>query len=391
MVFPSTGRQILSAFIHFAGVSILAHCLSRRVSIEHLTSISGFMQLSWPRLLIILVFLDSWLFLFTGGIIIFGAGMELSGTVCSLGIDICIAFYATSKIFIYWFLIEKVFLVWTPGANAKRMKSPVYIGCLVMLSLYTVVVIIMVLGRVSFFRDDGACSIGLHPYASGTLVAYDLFINLVLNGLFLWPLLRSRFMNPTIKKVATRTLCASVVALTTSTVNMLVLTLMHGRQLGWVCLGSCGTDVVFNAIVLFWITSGAGAGSTGNVSTGRDRAKANQPVGVAISAYPPTSPMYPARDSKVNSPRSPGAGFDYVPRENEEHASPSNVTFIAQGADELQVDRRRVYMGTRTRSRLGSILDFFRRSNDRGEEHSLQVRVTIIGEMCCGYKIRHLE
>lgn len=47
------------------GVSILSHCLSRRLAVEHLTSFRGLSQLSWPRLCVILVFLDSWLFLFS--------------------------------------------------------------------------------------------------------------------------------------------------------------------------------------------------------------------------------------------------------------------------------------------------------------------------------------
>lgn len=36
---------------------------------------------------------------------------------------------------------------------------------------------------------------------------------------------------------------ASGIALLTSTVNITVLTVMHGHQLGWLCLGSCGADV----------------------------------------------------------------------------------------------------------------------------------------------------
>ncbi|KAJ8091875.1 hypothetical protein PM082_024107 [Marasmius tenuissimus] len=48
---------------------------------------------------------------------------------------------------------------------------------------------------------------------------------------------------------------ASVAALLTSTINIGVLTLQHGRQLGWVCLGSCGTDVILNAIAIFWVTN----------------------------------------------------------------------------------------------------------------------------------------
>lgn len=91
------------------------------------------------------------------------------------------------------------------------------------------------------------------------------YVNVFLTVLFLWPLARSTVTNPFLKRVALRTLFASIIALTTSAVrriqlsdaahananlnlccmqvNILVLTLMHGRQLGWICLGSCGLDV----------------------------------------------------------------------------------------------------------------------------------------------------
>jgi hypothetical protein len=47
---------------------------------------------------------------------------------------------------------------------------------------------------------------------------------------------------------------AAAVALGTSVVNILILTLLHGRQLGWVCLASCGFDVTVNAMVIFSIS-----------------------------------------------------------------------------------------------------------------------------------------
>lgn len=68
-------------------------------------------------------------------------------------------------------------------------------------------------------------------------------VNACLTGLFLWPVMRSSFRNTRVYRLAMRTLWSALIALTTSCVNILVLTLMHGRQLGWVCLGSCGTDV----------------------------------------------------------------------------------------------------------------------------------------------------
>lgn len=45
------------------------------------------------------------------------------------------------------------------------------------------------------------------------------FINIVLTMMFLWPIIRSNLSNPRLKMVAFRTLVASGVALTTSTVS----------------------------------------------------------------------------------------------------------------------------------------------------------------------------
>jgi hypothetical protein len=80
------------------------------------------------------------------------------------------------------------------------------------------------------------------PFVS-LLTGRNSFINAFLTGLFLWPVTRSSFLNVRVKRLAVRTLWSALIALTTSCVNILVLTLMHGRQLGWVCLGSCGSDV----------------------------------------------------------------------------------------------------------------------------------------------------
>jgi hypothetical protein len=84
------------------------------------------------------------------------------------------------------------------------------------------------------------------------------------------------------------TLSAAAVALTTSTANVLVLTLQHGKELGWVCLGSCGADVrrlfnlpftltdaglcifqvLCNAVALFWVTQRSGPHFSPNIKIG---------------------------------------------------------------------------------------------------------------------------
>ncbi|RDX47905.1 hypothetical protein OH76DRAFT_1484344 [Lentinus brumalis] len=251
--FSSVGMEILSSVIHLVGVSILSYMLGLKFKPSEITSLN-LHHIPWARSLVLLNLVDSWAFLFSTGVLVHGAGMELSGTVCLLGILSCIIFYGTSKIFIYLFLAEKVLVVWNP--HRRRYQSKVYVGCLALLLIYLGVIIYMILGRIALFRDDGACVIGLTRSASLALLIYDLCINVLLTSLFVWPLLKRDFGTRALRAVAIRTLWAAGVALTTSCINILVLTIMHGRQLAWVCLASCVSDVVINAIVLCWVTSG---------------------------------------------------------------------------------------------------------------------------------------
>ncbi|KAI0663639.1 hypothetical protein C8Q70DRAFT_906798 [Cubamyces menziesii] len=269
MRFPSVGLEVLSAVIHLFGVSVLAFLLSKKIHWRDVSSFQAISRIAWPRLLVILNVIDSWLFLFSTGLLVNGTGMELSETVCFLGILNCIIFYATSKILIYLFLVEKVYVLWSGAARKKRLRSPIYLACLSVVGVYMGVAIFLILGRISYFRDDGSCVIGLTRPASLTLLIYDLFVNVFLTSLFVWPLLNRKFNTPRIRRVAIRTLWAAAVALTTSCINILVLTIMHGTQLGWVCLASCGTDVVVNAGVLCWVTSGQ-SGQGGGSSFSRD-------------------------------------------------------------------------------------------------------------------------
>ncbi|KAI9060315.1 hypothetical protein FKP32DRAFT_1578519, partial [Trametes sanguinea] len=228
MRFPSVGLEVLSALIHFLGVSILSFLLAKKVHWPDVSSFQGLSRISWPRILVILNVLDSWLFLFSTGLLVNGTGMELSATVCLLGILNCIAFYATSKILIYMFLVEKVYVVWSGAARKKRLRSPVYLACMGVVLMYVGVGIYMIIGRVSYFREDGSCVIGLTRSSSLVLLTYDLFVNIFLTSLFVWPLFHRKFNTSRIRRVAIRTLWAATVALTTSCINILVLTIMHG-------------------------------------------------------------------------------------------------------------------------------------------------------------------
>ncbi|KLO14797.1 hypothetical protein SCHPADRAFT_939215 [Schizopora paradoxa] len=257
VVFPSHAHQILSSFIQILGASLLAYCFARRTDSENLGSRSGWANLTWAKLCVILLFLDSWIFLVFSGILISGIGLSFSVPVCSLGVYACIVFYAASKALIYLFLVERVWIVWNAGNSLTRRQSFVYKALLLVIMGYIVIFILLIVGRIALIRTDGACVIGLRSFASLPLLSYDLFVNVLLTSMFIWPLKRDRHTNQRLRLLAWRTLAAAAVALTTSSVNIAILAVVGGKQLGWVCLGSCATDVTVNALVIFWVTAGA--------------------------------------------------------------------------------------------------------------------------------------
>jgi len=376
MMFPSFGMQLLSALVEFTGVSILAHCLSRRLASEELSSLHGWKDLGWPRFCVLLVFLDSWLFLFTCGILIFGVGLERGIAICSLSIYLCIAFYGTSKLFIYCFLIEKVHIVWAPTANTKRFRSPIYIVCVVTVSLYAVVAALMYSGRVHYFRADGACVTGVKLYASIPLLTYDLYINIFMTSLFLWPLIKTGKIHPMLRRVAKRTLFAAIVALSTSSINVLVLTLLHGKELGWVCLGSCGADVICNSLALFWATERTGPNFSANIKVGKPSFVTHDDGSSKLHAMVPQNPT----ESFPSFSQSKGDEQGHLRPQYKTHKSDASITHSNQGMPGPSLARLHSLSPSRSSKlprAMDSVADFFRKSQEQPrEEHQLEVTIT---------------
>ncbi|KAJ7598842.1 hypothetical protein C8J56DRAFT_175363 [Mycena floridula] len=135
-----------------------------------------------------------------------------------------------------------------------------------------------------------ACMIGLTGSAAIPLLTYDAFVNVCLSGCFAYPLFRSNMSTARMKKVARRNLIASAVSLTTSTMNIAVLAFLKAHELGWVCLGLCGLDVIVNATALFWLTSK----STRETRTASIYGEPTQSRQYYLNTSAPPSPWKPA-------------------------------------------------------------------------------------------------
>jgi len=121
------------------------------------------------------------------------------------------------------------------------------------------------------------------------LIIYDLTINVWLTALFVVPLrnLYSHKHNPNsrLHSVTKRTFLGSCFALTSSVVNLSVVTILKGEP-AWLCLMCCNSDILFSTIVVHWVTSrdpqsciadvarfstGVEAGRCGRCGRGSDR------------------------------------------------------------------------------------------------------------------------
>ncbi|KAG9077062.1 hypothetical protein FS749_011105 [Ceratobasidium sp. UAMH 11750] len=212
--------------------------------------------------------------------------------------------------------------------------------------------------------------------------------------MFLWPLFRSRLVNPRIRKLAMRTLVAAGAALTTSTINIAVLTIMHGQQLGWVCLGSCGTDVMMNALVLFWVTDSASSSIENTPATG-GAAGAPMPSpggGLGVPGAGSHQSLAP-EDGGVKSMTRfaaqpyPDSMYDYMPHSPGVARSPTTTRGRPNGMESVVFSKehrgkRRSAPRNKTTSILGKIGEALKNKNDdESRTQQMSVQVTITTEM----------
>ncbi|KAI1317194.1 hypothetical protein EDD11_008886 [Mortierella claussenii] len=203
-------------------------------------------------------------------------------TSCTISIFVCLSLYAMSKIIIYLFLIEKVYVV--SAVATTRKETMLYRINILLLTPYSIILILMILNRVAVLNEDDYCFIGLKPTASITLILYDIFISSWLTLLFIRPLMSttSVLQGPSkgkLRQVARRTFIGSVIALVLSSANVFTLVYFRGYEDSVLCLLSCTLDVTLNACAIHWVTSRAKSSSSssdrksprGGTGSGPDR------------------------------------------------------------------------------------------------------------------------
>ncbi|KAK7536073.1 uncharacterized protein J3D65DRAFT_677818 [Phyllosticta citribraziliensis] len=203
-------------------------------------------------------------------------GINEDEIICDGAILLCLVCYMSSKILIYCFLVEKVYII--RGSRIPRMRDPLYLfNCFGMLLPYTVVVILNFVWRISYKNEQGMCIIGMEKKAMMPLIIFDVVVNVYLTSLFLLPLrqlysYRER-TNKTLRRMAVRTFFGSCATLTSSVTNLTILMVLVGEP-GWICLMCCNADILFSVIVLHWVTSFDSAGRQGSSLQNNSRGSA---------------------------------------------------------------------------------------------------------------------
>lgn len=256
--------EIISEFVSLACISVLATALGSKTHGEKLKT------LNYGRFMVILLYTLSWSFAVTSAVVVSTNNNNIIS--CTLGMLSCDIFYAGSKVVIYAWLIERIYLV--TAVRTPRFKTFQYRLHLVMLCPYIAIFALMLSFRNIYLEPNGTCTIGLQLIASIPLLVYDFLLNFYLTWLFMSPLMnvgltsKASWKKSRLYKLARRTLVASIVSLLISFINVTVVVITKGHERGLVCLTMCTVDVTVNVVTVHWVTNNK---STSQLDNGKNK------------------------------------------------------------------------------------------------------------------------
>ncbi|KAF2177940.1 hypothetical protein K469DRAFT_643676 [Zopfia rhizophila CBS 207.26] len=248
---PLVGN-VISVALSMVTISVLAICLTRRLQL-----IGSWKHLPLASWLILTIYIDSTLFVFFTAIISRGLGINDSPGICEGAILLCLICYMTTKVLIYFFLVEKAHII--RGSRIPRMKDKLYLfNFFGMIANYVVVIVLNFIFRIAYINNKGICIIGMQKIAMLPLITFDVVVNVYLTILFLVPLRRlysyQNKTNTSLHVMALRTFIGSCATLTSSVANLTILMVLKGEP-GWICLMCCNADILSSVLVLHWVTA----------------------------------------------------------------------------------------------------------------------------------------
>ncbi|KEQ96917.1 hypothetical protein AUEXF2481DRAFT_620082 [Aureobasidium subglaciale EXF-2481] len=247
-----TAARVVTMALSMITISVLAICLTRRIQFT-----KNWKTITMTNALIIAIYVDSFLFIFCTAILSKAFSLNQSAGICDGAILLCLISYMTTKILIYYFLVEKVYIIRT--VNTSRMKSKLWLfNFFGVICPYVILVVLNFVFRIAYINDKGVCVIGMKRKALVPLITFDIILNVYLTSLFLHPLRQcysfKQGASSRMRTLVLRTFVGSCATLLMSVVNLSVLTILDGEP-GYICLCLCNLDILFTVCVLHWATA----------------------------------------------------------------------------------------------------------------------------------------
>ncbi|KAI9301675.1 hypothetical protein BJ944DRAFT_207268 [Cunninghamella echinulata] len=242
--------EIITHFVSIIGITLMSVFLG--IKTYHIR----YKTISYSKWLVILLCISSWAFIVGNNFV--AITNNANRTSCIVGDYICVVLYGISKLIIYVWLVERVWLVKTE--HTTRWKSKTYCFLIFIVIPYIIGYLFFIYYFQIYFTPDGKCYLVLDLITAIFTIAYDSAINLFLTIIFVHSLLKitkhriniHRVSN--LERLAYRSLIASVIALIASITNSLTLAILHSER-GVICFFSCDLDIILNVIVIYWVTT----------------------------------------------------------------------------------------------------------------------------------------
>jgi hypothetical protein len=195
---PATNRTIF-AMISLICVGLLSFLLGKQIpsslSRSWLTYATGsrFVRLkqsilikrNFISILVLVIYTLVLIFIVTATVLVAAQGLK-TYRLCLAGTWVCLILYTFTKGAILLFLIERIHVVRAPYVQRKNDK--IYLGCLAMvLLMFGPVVVNCYIQPVTYMSAaNGRCHFGIRGSASIPILAVNIFVDLVLTGVFFY-------------------------------------------------------------------------------------------------------------------------------------------------------------------------------------------------------------
>lgn len=117
---PPIQSRLITIVLSLLTLCVLAVCLTRRVQ-----SVRRWDSLPLPTWLIIAIYIDSFLFIFFTAVLSKSWMLSEDARLCDAAILLCLSCYLTTKVLIYYYFVEKAYIV--RGSRRSRLRDKLYL------------------------------------------------------------------------------------------------------------------------------------------------------------------------------------------------------------------------------------------------------------------------